>query len=129
MHIYFSGSPSDLQDVLNGLTIQTVGDNSVGNGTGTVTVTLYDGVGDQCVSIRVLGRGSIRSECFVRSAVFTVTIVQKSAGTSAAGSASPSESSKFNFKYYLIGGIGGGVVLIGVLRCCYLRRLRKQREK
>ena len=92
-------------------------------------MTLYDGADGQCVSAKALGPGSIRSECFVRSAVFTVNVVDKSPDTTAVGSTTSSQSSPFSFKYYLIGGIGGGVVLIGILRCWYLRRLRKQREK
>ena len=119
------GTPSELQEALNGLTLQSVSGIYVG----TVTITLYDGVGGQCLTADALGPGSIRSECFERSAVFTVKVVEKSRGSTAAGNTTNSQSSPFSFKYYLIGGIGGGVVLIGVLRCCYLRRLHKQREK
>jgi hypothetical protein len=65
----FIGTPQNIMNALNGMTYQS----SKALVTDTVNITIYDGVGGECLDNSALGSGSVRSGCFASSVVFQVS--------------------------------------------------------
>jgi len=68
---YISGVPSDVALVLNGLTYY----NNKANLVDTINITLFDGIGTDCLTKTQLGARSIYDGCYVTNYVIQVTVL------------------------------------------------------
>ena len=117
--------PTDIEAALNGLIYKSVKPNIVD----MINISLYDGQGGNCLDVSLLGTGSTRIGCLMTSVSFKVTVLDfQSLGESNL----PSLTSGINslgFKIKLIAGCIALVLLLGMFRCCYLRRLHQLKIK
>ena len=122
------GMPSDVQAALNGLTVQSLTPNIVD----TVNITIYDGEDGNCIPSSLMTKTSYRPKCYMTSVIFKITVNGFTSPEDQTGNyeiGSSSGTSTLAFRQILIGSIVSGVFVIGVLRCIYLRRLKKRIEK
>ena len=120
--------PSDIQAALNGLTVQSLTPNIVD----TVNITIFDGEDGNCIPEKSMTKTSYRPKCYMTSVIFKITVNGFKNPEDQTGNyeiRSSSGTSTLAFKQILIGSIVSGVFVIGVLRCIYLRRLKKRIEK
>ena len=120
--------PSDIQAALNGLTIQSLTPNIVD----TVNITIFDGANGNCISSASLSKTSYRPKCYTTSVTFQITVNGFTNPGDPTKNYEIGSSSGFEtvaFRKILIGSIVSGVFVIGVLRCLYLRSLKKRSEK
>ena len=117
--------PVDIEAALNGLIYKSVKSNIVD----VINITLYDGQGGNCLDVSLLGTGSTRIGCLMTSVSFEITVLDfQSLGNLNI----PSLTSGINtlgFKIKLIAGCIALVLLLGISRCCYLRRLHQLKIK
>lgn len=126
--LFLKGMPSDIQAALNGLTVQSLTPNIID----TVNITIYDGEDGNCIPEKLMTKTSYRPTCYMTSVIFKITVTGFKSPEDQTGNydiGSSSGTSTLAFKQILIGSIVSGVFVIGVLRCIYLRRLKKRIEK
>ena len=120
--------PSDIQAALNGLSIRSLVPNIVD----TINITIYDGENSNCIPSKLLPNTSYRPNCHMTSVTFQITVNGFTSPEDLKGNvelASKSGMSSIAFRQILIGSLVSGVFVIGVLRCLYLRRLKKRIDK
>ena len=117
--------PVDIEAAINGLIYKSVKSNIVD----VINITLYDGQGGNCLDDSLLGTGSTRIGCLMTSVSFEITVLDfQSLGNSNIPSL-PSGINTLGFKIKLIAGCIALVLLLGIFRCCYLRRLHQLKIK
>ena len=120
--------PSDIQAALNGLSIRSLVPNIVD----TINITIYDGENNNCIPSKLLPNTSYRPKCHMTSVIFQISVNGFISPEDLKGNvelASKSGTSSIAFRQILIGSLVSGVFVIGVLRCLYLRRLKKRIDK
>ena len=113
--------PSNIEAALNGLVYRSLEPNILD----TINITLYDGENGDCLDISQLGTGSSRFGCLTTSITFQINVMDL-------GSVSDSKlasSSELGFKIKIIAGCIISVLLLGIVRCCYLGRLHRLKIK
>ena len=120
--------PSDVQAALNGLSVRSLVPNIVD----TINITIYNGENGNCIPSKLLPNTSYRPKCHMTSIIFQITVNGFISPEDLRGNveiASKSGILSLAFRQILIGSLVTGVFVIGVLRCLYLRRLKKRIDK